>query len=280
MGDIIRHMTPDRAYENHYSQLQTIVDKVVYNTSDFETLFSMDKFLPLLDLFQKESVKVEVCKNIMEKFSKNQQETTNDPVITNALMFICRVMHDSVSALTVEDEKRQIGSLISSFIKKVDFGRDFEQQLSFYVEARASFTNLDSVHAQLVQSVNRLAVETRKVVKGHHTRKTASFVRACAAYCFITIPSITSIFTKLELYLLSGQVALLNQCLGQADACFKAALSLIPDLPKTIEVDGKQKCSEQYLISFICNFLSTLIVVPVSVLTVKKTEFSKIVFNY
>lgn len=132
------------------------------------------------------------------------------------------------------------------------------------MEARASFTNLDSVHAQLVQSVNRLAVETRKVVKGHHTRKTASFVRACAAYCFITVPSITSIFTKLELYLLSGQVALLNQCLGQADACFKAALSLVPDLPKVIEIDGKQKCSEQYLISFLCNFLSTLIVVPVS----------------
>lgn len=168
------------------------------------------------------------------------------------------------SALTVEDEKRQIGFLISSFIRKVDFGRDFEQQLSFYVESRASFTNLDAVNTLLVQSVNRLAVETRKVVKGHHTRKTASFVRACAAYCFITIPSITSSFTKLELYLLSGQVALLNQCLGQADASLKAALNLIPDLPKTIEIDGKQKCSEQYLISFLCNFLSTLIVVPVS----------------
>jgi hypothetical protein len=33
----------------------------------------------------------------------------------------------------------------------VDYGRDFEQQLSFYVEARSAFPNLDSVHAQLVQ---------------------------------------------------------------------------------------------------------------------------------
>ena len=57
-----------------------------------------DKFLPLLDLFQKESIKVEVCKNIMDAFARSnvQQEPTNDPVITNALMFICRVMHDSV----------------------------------------------------------------------------------------------------------------------------------------------------------------------------------------
>ena len=36
-------------------------------------------------------------------------------------------------------------------MKKVDYGRDFEQQLSFYVEARSAFPNLDSVHAQLVQ---------------------------------------------------------------------------------------------------------------------------------
>jgi len=59
--------------------------------------------------------------------------------------------YESYSALTVDDEKRQIGNLISGFIKKVDYGRDFEQQLSFYVEARSAFPNLDSVHAQLVQ---------------------------------------------------------------------------------------------------------------------------------
>lgn len=72
-----------------------------------------------------------------------------------------------------------------------------------------------TIKALFLQSVNRLSVETRRIVKGHHTRKTAAFVRACAAYCYITIPSITSVQTRLELYLLSGEVALLNQCLGQ-----------------------------------------------------------------
>lgn len=263
LGDIINHMSGGRAYENHYASLQMVMERVLAHANDFETLLTMDKFLPMLDMFQKESVKVEVCKSIMLHYTKTYQyQTTNDPVITNALMFICRVMHDSVNALTVEDEKRQIGNLICSFVKRVDFGRDFEQQLSFYVEARASFTNLDVIHAQLVQSVNRLAVETRCIVKGHHTRKTASFVHACAAYCYITIPSITSVLMRLELYLLSGQVALLNQCLGQADACLKAALSLIPDVPRIIEVDGKQRSSEPYIVSYICNFLSTLLIVP------------------
>nr|CAD7442238.1 unnamed protein product [Timema bartmani] len=97
LGDIIRHMTPDRAYENHYPQLHAVIDKVLTHSKDFESLFTMDKFLPLLDMFQKESIKVEVCKSIMDTFARSQQEQTNDPVITNALMFICRVMHDSVN---------------------------------------------------------------------------------------------------------------------------------------------------------------------------------------
>ena len=41
LGDIIRHMTPDRAYENYYPQLQAIVDKVLTHTRDFESLFTM-----------------------------------------------------------------------------------------------------------------------------------------------------------------------------------------------------------------------------------------------
>lgn len=34
---------------------------------------------------------------------------------------------------------------------QIDFGKDFEQQLSFYVEVRASFSNLDVVLIYLVQ---------------------------------------------------------------------------------------------------------------------------------
>jgi hypothetical protein len=39
--------------------------------------------------------------------------------------------------------------------------------------------------------------------------------QACAAYGFITIPSLVSVLSQLHLYLVSGQVALLNQCFSQ-----------------------------------------------------------------
>ena len=120
------------------------------------------------------------------------------------------------SALTLDDERKMISNLISGFVRNISFGRDFEQQLSFYVECRASFSNLDQVLVQLIQvriglylkkktlfyachlfwyeflcfvffssvslcalfqNVNNLSMETRRVVKGNHSRKTGNFVR-------------------------------------------------------------------------------------------------------
>lgn len=52
--------------------------------------------MPVLDLFQKESVKMDVCRNIMMVYKDKIEGKTNDPVTTNALMYICRVLNDSV----------------------------------------------------------------------------------------------------------------------------------------------------------------------------------------
>lgn len=167
------------------------------------------------------------------------------------------------SAITGEDERRQTTILISHFIRSARFGLEFERQLTFYADARAAFPNLDGVFITLVQCVNLLAIKTRRIVNGRHTRKTTAFVKSCAAYSFITIPSIASVVSRMDLYLMSGQVALLNLCFGQADAFFEASINLIMELPKTCEISGKPKSTENYLISFISNLLSTLIIVPV-----------------
>ncbi|XP_076459289.1 VPS35 endosomal protein-sorting factor-like [Babylonia areolata] len=262
LADIIKHMTPDRAFEDHYPYLQSVMAKILTHMTDFSELFALDKFLPFLDMFQRDSIKVEVCKSVLESFGKHQVDSVNDPVVINAMMFLCKTIHDSVNALTLEDEKRVIAGLLSGFIHRVSFGRDFEQQLSFYVEARASFSNLDPVLVTLIQSVNRLSIDTRKVVKGNHSRKTAAFVRACAAYSFITIPSLQSVYSQLQLYLVSGQVALLNQCYSQADAFLKAAISRIAELPHTLDTEGKVRSSEPLLLEYICNFVSTLLATP------------------
>ncbi|KAI6660497.1 hypothetical protein LOD99_14081 [Oopsacas minuta] len=261
-GDVIKHMSDNRAFEQHYTQLSSIMTKILTHIHDFNVLFSLDNFLPFLDMFQKEQVKVEVCRGILESFVKHQTVTTHDPVILNSMIFVSKTIHDSLNALSPDDEKRQIATLIKQFVSVVDFGKDFEQQLGFYVEARASFTNLDPVLRRLIQAVNTLAMRTLVRIKGKHTNKTVGFVHACVAYCFITIPSLSSVTTRLELYLLSSQVAYQNGCVSQGDDLLEAAVQILADIPEKMEVEQKTISSDGYLNNYVSNFLSTLLLVP------------------
>lgn len=103
----------------------------------------------IIDLFHDESTKVEVCKNIL--VLSNNEQKTNDPVVINTLMYLCSILHDSVDALIPEDEYRQIGEIICGILRRIYFGRDFEQQLNFFVMARGAFCNIDLVLAEIVQ---------------------------------------------------------------------------------------------------------------------------------
>jgi len=119
LDDVIKHMIPDRAFESHYPDLVSIVNKVITHMTDFATLFSMDKFLPFVDLFQKENIKLEVCNNIVRAFTVHQLEETSDPIIVNAMMYLCKIMHDSLNALSLMDDRRQASQLICGFLQKV-----------------------------------------------------------------------------------------------------------------------------------------------------------------
>ncbi|XP_017855608.1 PREDICTED: UPF0505 protein CG8202 [Drosophila arizonae] len=259
LGELNTRMCLGKAYEKHYGQLQSILTRIMQNYRSIELLLIQPHFLPYLDLFHKESVRVEMCKSILSYYRQNSEERTSDAVVTNALMYLGKILNDSVNALTVEDERRQISQLINGFINKVHFGKDLEQQLSFYVEGRGTFSNLDAVYVTLVHAALKLTMQA----SNRQGAKSLGFIKACVAYCFITIPSITSVRQKMDLYLLCGQLALRHLCLGQADACFEAALQLIDELPaSTVDFEGKPRCLERYLVAYLCNMLATLIVVP------------------
>ena len=47
---------PNRAFENHCSQLTRVVDRICAHMHVFSIVFSMDQFLPFIDILQQESV--------------------------------------------------------------------------------------------------------------------------------------------------------------------------------------------------------------------------------
>jgi len=261
LGDVLKHVKPDKAYENLQPQLQSLVLKILAKYHNFATIFGMTNFLPLLDLFTG-STQVEVNKAILSSFAKHQHRT-RDPVVINCMFGVSKIVHDSVNTLSFQDEIRQISHMISRFIMKIDFGRDVTKQLDFYGECRRAFGNLDPPKAQLVLAVCSLAMKTLTLANGNHSKKTAAFVRACIAYCFVTIPSMNDITQRLQLYVLAGQVALLNQSLPQADSLFKAAIALLQEMPTQIEEsDGRLSSTEDIVLNFMSTFASVLVTVP------------------
>lgn len=151
------------------------------------------------------------------------------------------------------------------------------------VDCRASFSNLDAVNERLVLATCALIAKAHRLVRGQHTRKTAAFVKACLAYCHITVPSIDDPFRRLHLFLLCTQVALVNQCLPQADTCLKQAVAMIPDIAATHDgacarlprSDGhlsrpsraamtvqERRETEETLLAFLGSLASTMVVAP------------------
>jgi hypothetical protein len=41
LGDVVKHLTPDRAFEEYYGRLHAIMIKLLTNTEDFASLFAM-----------------------------------------------------------------------------------------------------------------------------------------------------------------------------------------------------------------------------------------------
>eukprot|EP01113_Clastostelium_recurvatum_P024252 TRINITY_DN2894_c0_g1_i4.p1 TRINITY_DN2894_c0_g1~~TRINITY_DN2894_c0_g1_i4.p1 ORF type:complete len:702 (-),score=262.98 TRINITY_DN2894_c0_g1_i4:42-1856(-) len=263
LSDIMAHVSQDKAYERLQPQLQSIVFKVLSNFHDFEVLIAMDSFLPMLDLFTGEH-QVQVARALLEAFTSkaNIHDTTSDPLIISTVLGMAKILHDSMNTLSFQDEVRQVTHLLISFIRRVDFGRDVEKQLNFYVDCRAALGNFDQVKQRLVLGVCSLAMKTLQLVKGKHNKKTSAFVRACMAYCYITTPSMEDVFTRLHLYLVSASVSLMNQSLTQAESFLKASITLVQEVPPMLEVDNQVRSTEEQLVVYLQDFLSLLVVVP------------------
>uniref|UniRef100_A0A1I8F3Z2 Ufd2P_core domain-containing protein n=1 Tax=Macrostomum lignano TaxID=282301 RepID=A0A1I8F3Z2_9PLAT len=112
-------------------------------------------------------------------------------------LFLCRLLHDSLTwCLSRDDSCVRLPDLCL----RVQPGlcSDFQRQLDFLVDS------------------------TRP--------ETSAFTHACAAFSFVTLPSLDEPGLRCQLYLESAQVALLNQCYGQADALLKEAIRLLLQL--------------------------------------------------
>ncbi|XP_072943990.1 VPS35 endosomal protein-sorting factor-like [Epargyreus clarus] len=237
--------------DDYTAQIQAVVKRMLKSIPDVEELFLMDAFMPLVELVQGSAARTVMAKTVLTVFFQRYgAATVEDHIVISCLMRLCCILHDSINAVTVEDETKVCADLINKFVQAVKYHDDPEEQLNFYVECRAAFIKLDAVLVTLVHAVNTLSV------------RAVGLRRACAAYSSVTVPSLRCGLARAQLHLATAHAALLSHCIGQAEANFKALVGLIPDIPHHIQEDGQNKPTHDRVVGLISNFLSTLLILP------------------
>ncbi|ESN94987.1 hypothetical protein HELRODRAFT_87192 [Helobdella robusta] len=272
MADVIKRMMMDRSYEDEQTSIKLTMQHLVScSNSSLVDIVSSASFLPYLDMFNSDN---KVCCCYYCCCCVCSIRMTSDPVVIHAMMTICKYFHDHVNAMTSDDEVRDVSTLINDFIGAVSTESN-EAQLAFYVKCRSTFYNIDPILAFLVHRVNHLVMEGREssdermksrtkttTTTSSVKKKDFSFVRACCAYTFITIPSLNGVLERVNMYVGSGLVALHHVCVSQADDFFRAAILLISQVPKFVEFDGKIHPTDPQLVDCVRNLSSIILFLP------------------
>ena len=269
LKDIIKHSKAVTKEIQNKAKFQSLLTSIVlklikYSADNQQLLFhtlSMDNFLSAIDLLHSNS-KISIAKLVLTTFNAVKTET-NNPIIIHTLLDVSKSLHFSIDAQSFDDEVRQISLQIINMISLINFYRDLEAQLNFYMDCRNIFTRLTSVNEFLIIKVLLLASRALKMMKYKHTKKTLSFVKSCIAYGHITIPCLKNTLLMFKLYNYTAEISLQNGLITQAESLLKSALSLIKDIPAFLVIKNQEKiATTSYLISYITSLCSLLLIFP------------------
>lgn len=175
-------------------------------------ILTLEPFLQIISYFPTKN-KREISQSISQTFLSRGEKIT-DPVIVHIMLSLMKNM-----------KGMPVKELALDFCSKVDFGVDFDQNLSFLAEMRATFGYIPEVTLSLIYKAANLTFAARSHAKGRITKKLVSLLQATLAYCYITVPVIEDPQTKLKLYLYLSEIALANNLISQATSLIKTCIT-------------------------------------------------------
>ena len=242
--------------QTYFAKFEVFLYGILTKITNYSGILSGDNFLFLLENFTPE-LKLSICNTIITQIIQ-QKDKIKDPYLAFSLLKIGRYIHDSVEVFSPPQKKKEVANILINFIYKIDFGIDYETYLNFLTEARAYYTDLEEVIEVLIKEVQKIAINTYKIVKGKHNKKTLRFCKVCVAYCQITIPGIISLQTQLKLLLTTAQVALMNNLISECDSIVR---TIIQGIQKEV-VEFLDKLEADFIINYSKSLMGFLVLVP------------------
>ncbi|VDN00929.1 unnamed protein product [Thelazia callipaeda] len=239
-------------YESFLNELLGIMEKITHWVDNIESLLILPSFQKFVDFFRTEQQRGNCAIMILLAFINScELSSVSDLQLANQVLNICQLLHDSLNALSTEEEKHRSSYHIVRALNRFNLQSDPEQALDFYVDARAALSNLDNVIAYLVTEVCSLGLYVARQEQISQAGKI--FIRACVAYAFITIASLSSVVIKIELYMQAGILSLVGSSLPQLDGILRSSIE---------ELARAQNLSASCYRSLCCSFLAFLVLVP------------------
>ncbi|KAL3997677.1 hypothetical protein ACH3XW_11890 [Acanthocheilonema viteae] len=223
---IIKRITPDKKYEAFMDELLCILEKITHLIDEMKDLIVLHNFQTLLHLFRGAQQRGDCAITVLSAFIRSYElSSANDFQLASQILDICQMLHDSLTALSIDEEKEHAAFYIIRALDRFKLETDPERALDFFVDARAAFSNLDKVIAYLATKVCCLGLYVVRQGRISHAGET--FLRACIAYAFITVASLSSSATKIELYIQIGMLSLASNSLPQTDAILKCSIEVL-----------------------------------------------------
>uniref|UniRef100_A0A914ZAJ8 Uncharacterized protein n=1 Tax=Panagrolaimus superbus TaxID=310955 RepID=A0A914ZAJ8_9BILA len=270
LDQVLRQISPNKAYENHYPILISILEKIMSNSSNLIDLFELDIFVRFIDLFRKDTIKREISSIILTLFvQRTRRGALNNLKLAYFIIDICKKFHDSVTIYSTEDEVNTVAMLVQNALDKFQLDSiDPERSLEFLVSCRAATMNIDKIQKYIILRMLSLTLDITRRSK-FSTAQTA-FLQSCIANLFISIPSLLNPIHRIKLYIQSGHVAVAAQAFLFIDVFLQAA---IKDFNSSSLTSSNDFCD---LSPF---FLSLLVTKP-DTFNEKRTAFLKLIKRY
>lgn len=250
---LLQKILPDKKYLHYYSVLISIQSKIFANTSNVSALLQIDVVNKFIGIFREDSNRRSSSEIILTAFiNKHDIGSFSDIVLANQILEFSKQFSSSFDLSVPPDQMESASNLLRSALDRFALNSSPQQALDFLVDCRVAFLSNDQLQQYVIQRMIGLTLHIIRSAKFSTSR--SSFLKACLANLFVTIPSLCDPVQRLKASLQSLQLAISSFTFFYVDVFFEFAIETFRQLLNTE--------NSHYILSLGTYFLAILLNLP------------------